>query len=357
VELVQKMDYEGIIKEFGNPLDVISSTIRPAFKAPEGTKFIVCDLNAIENRGLGYLCRCDPILAVFRENRDPYLDFATKLYGESYEDLEAEYKAGNKTKRTNSKPATLGCGYALGAGEEKTDEDGVKIWTGLMGYSRALGVEISQADAMKAVKVFRDTYKEVTQTWKDLERAALRAIRHPGKRVGVGVPQSDKDRAYYLSKGRNPGLAPVLSFLCHSDKVLEMLLPSGRSLHYIDPRIVETVKVNREGEEYKQVNICYYGKEQNKQTWGQVTTHGGKLLENADQAVSRDVLVNGMKNADAAGFEIVGHTYDEIVSLVRINSHLTVQKMEECMTDPPEWCGSDFPLGAEGYEDSVYRKN
>ena len=55
VNLVRIMDYEGIKKEFSKPLEVAASVQRSAFRAPEGKKFVVADLNAIENRGLGIL--------------------------------------------------------------------------------------------------------------------------------------------------------------------------------------------------------------------------------------------------------------------------------------------------------------
>ena len=55
INLVREMDYEGIVREFGKPLDVAAGVQRSAFRAPTGHKFVVADLNAIENRVLGYL--------------------------------------------------------------------------------------------------------------------------------------------------------------------------------------------------------------------------------------------------------------------------------------------------------------
>lgn len=357
VQLVQKMDYEGIVREFGKPLDVVTSTIRPSFRAPEGFKFVIADLNAIENRGGGYISRCDSILKVFRDKKDPYLDFATYFYGLTYEQVEYEYKIlKDKTKRTMSKPATLGAMFGLGPGEETIDKNGDKIWTGLLGYARNMGVVMTLEEADKAIKIFRNAYPEVKHTWKDLERACIRAIKNPGQMVGVGSPSSDKEREYMISQGRNPNLDPIISFKCSGKKVLEMILPSGTSLHYIDPEVTEEDAIWN-GKPYKRQKISYQGKEQNSANWGRVSTFGGKLFENADQKLSRDVLCNGLKNADAMGFEIVGHTYDEAVTLVPINSPLGVDQLCECMTRPTSWGGDAFPLGASGFEDVVYRKD
>jgi DNA polymerase len=358
VDLVRKMDYEGIVREFGKPLEVAASVQRSAFRAPEGYEFVVADLNAIENRGLGYLARCNAILNVFREGKDPYLDFAVRMFKMPYEKLLAEYEAGDKYKRTICKPPVLGAGYGLGPGKHPDkqlyDEMNNPIYEGLQGYARKMGVEMNYDEAKHAVDVFRNSYPEVKWLWKDMERAAVFAIRNPGQIVGVGVPQSDRDREYFERIGRKI-YEPILSFKCNGTKVLEMMLPSGRSLHYIDPRVRREKRVWQD-QEYENDVIYYMAKDQQTKVWQETKTFGGHLVENADQAVSRDILVHGMKLADARGFQIVGHTYDEIVTLVPVNSGLGLKELCECMTDEPAWCKGNFPLGADGFESDIYRK-
>jgi DNA polymerase len=356
VDLVRKMDYDGIVREFGKPLEVASSVLRSAFRAPEGYKFVVADLNAIENRGLGYIARCDEILRVFREKRDPYLSFAVQMYGDTYENLMAEYKAGDKTKRTICKAPVLGGGYQLGPGDEKIDQEtGMVFYTGLMGYARKMGIEMSHQDAVLSIQVLRESWKEVKWLWKDTEQAAVFAIRHPGTIVGVGVPQTKREIEYFESIGRKI-YDPIASFKCHSDKLLEFLLPSGRSLFYWSPR-VEVVKKTWKGREYNQDMIYYKSRDQKTKQWVETDTFGGHLVENWDQAVSRDVLVHGMKLADKMGFEIVGTTYDEIIALTRLDSGLGVKELVQCMSVQPYWTNGEFPLDAAGFEDIIYRKD
>jgi DNA polymerase len=357
VDLVRKMDYDAIVEKFGKPLEVASSVLRSSFRAPAGYKFVVADLNAIENRGLGYLARCDSILQVFRDGRDPYLDFATKMYGDSYESLEAEYLAGDKTKRTICKAPVLGAGYALGAGKEDHDEQGNLVLTGLRGYAAKMGVEMDQEQARFAIQVFRESYPEVVWLWKDMERASAFAIRHPGQVIGVGVPQTKWEQENFEKLGRKI-LDPIVSFKCTGTKVLEMLLPSGRSLFFMDPRVEEQEK-EWKGRKYKQDVVFHKSRDQKTKQWVELPngTFGGRWVENCDQAVSRDVLVYGMKNAITAGFQVVGHTYDELITLVSISSGLGVKELCDCMTAPPDWCGDSFPLGAAGFEDIIYRKD
>ena len=388
VNLVRKMDYEEIVKQFGKPLDVAAGVQRSAFRAPEGKKFVWADENAIENRMLGYLARCEAILKVFRGTftyrgpdaveygtkkpikdgmqypLDPYIQFATRMYNQSYHDLWVEWKIkGDSTKRTFCKPPVLGGGYALGPGDEKIDEKtGMRYWTGLMGYSRNMGIELPQEVASESIAILRQEWKEVTWLWKDMERAAAFAIRHPGHLTGVGVPELKWEFDLFDRLGRKV-YEPRLSFKCHSDKVLELILPSKRPLFYWSPRVETQHKTwtgMKDGRQvtrkYDQDVIFYKAKDPKTKQWVETDTFGGHLVENADQGESRDVLVDGLKRADALGFEVVGHTYDEGVTLVDIDSNLGVPELCECLATPHERYKGELPLSAEGTEDIVYHK-
>ena len=385
INLVREMDYEGIVREFGKPLDVAAGVQRSAFRAPTGHKFVVADLNAIENRVLGYLARCPSIQEVFTSTftyrgpnypekeildgmqfpLDPYIQFATRMYNQSYHDLWVEWKIkGDSSKRTFCKPPVLGGGYALGPGDEYTDKNtGLKYWTGLMGYSRKMGIELPKEVAVESIAVLRKEWKEVTWLWKDMERAAAFAIRHPGHLTGVGVPELQWEFGLFERLGRKT-LPPLLFFKCHSDKVLEMILPSGRPLYYWSPRVEVQHKTwtgTKDGREvtreYDQDVILYKAKDQKTGQWVETDTFGGHLVENGDQGEARDILVDGLKEADRLGFEVVGHTYDEAVTLVPINSGLGVKELCACLSKKHPRHNGQLSLAAEGFESEVYRKN
>lgn len=357
LDLLRKKDLENIEKEFKNPLDVVTSTLRCAFHAPKGKKLIVCDLNAIENRVIGYVARCPAILDVFHQGRCPYLDFAVEMYGRPYEELHHEWKVLKiTTTRNNAKPATLACGFRLSAGKECVNDKGDAYLSGLRGYADNMGVKMTEEEAERAVQLFRKRYPEVVQLWKDTEKAAIAAVENPGHWFGAGNPVNDTDRQRYLAKGRDPDLEPILSFKCTGKSLLEMKLPSGRSLHYIHPVVTSEEKEGSNGP-YIAKHVSYEGREQKSKAWSRVDTHGGKWVENGVQAIARDVLCHGLKKADEKGFEIILHVHDEIGVLQDTDSSLGLKQLEECMSTPPEWAKGQLPLGAEGYEDVVYRKN
>lgn len=329
LELLKAGDLVSLSLEFDTPpMEIIASCLRGMFRAPEGYHFDVCDLNAIENRGLGWVARCPAILDVFKNKRDPYIDFAVDMYKQPYEVLYAEWKAGDSTKRQNAKPAVLGAGYRLGGGEEKENPDGDIIKTGLWGYAEAMGVKMTKEEAHLSVKVFREKFKEVVQLWYDLENASMKAVR-------TGKPQT---------------VGPV-TFQAFGKKLLRILLPSGRGLHYIHPKI-ENIAFGNYGEK---PTLTYEGIDLDTKQWTRITTHGGKLTENIVQAISRDILLNGMFEAEKIGIKIAGHIHDEIISLTKNDSGQKLQDLRQCMIKSPIWA-PDFPIDADGYSSNYYRK-
>jgi DNA polymerase len=323
IELVSNKNLSSLKKEFKSPpLEIVGSLLRSVFVAPKGKKLVICDLGAVENRGLGYVAGDETILKVFQEGLDPYVYFAVDLYGEPYEKL-----LQDKDKRQNAKPAVLGCGYMLSGGEEVVTADGDKIFTGLMGYARNMGIPITQDLADRSVDVFRNKHKKVVQCWYDLENSATRCI-----------------------KTGNPEQVGPVKFELFGD-VLKMVLPSGRCLHYLEPRIVEREWFGKT----KQTIECW-GIDQKKHIWTRIYTYGGKLMENAVQAISRDILAAGMIKATSIGFPIVMHTHDEIVAEVPIESPLGIKELRECMIERPWWGNENLILDAVGFESDVYKK-
>jgi DNA polymerase len=93
-----------------------------------------------------------------------------------------------------------------------------------------------------------------------------------------------------------------------------------------------------------------------KHKWGRVKTYGGKLCENGDQAISRDVFLNGAFEADDLGFDIWGLFHDELATEVDDTMFgLTIHDLIACQSAVPEWAPG-LLLGAEGYEDIIYHK-
>lgn len=334
LELLRAGNYEEIKKNFSSPIDVACAAIRPVFRAPDHKKFIIADLSAIETRGAAWVAGCESLMEVFRQGRDPYIAFAAQMDpSKTYDQLLAEYKAGDKTTRTNAKPPTLGCGYGLTPGVIEKDEEGNIVKTGLLGYASAMGIDLPIEFATKAVEVYRNAYQEIPQFWYDLHAAFVNVVENDGS-ASIGPLVIEK-------KGR----------------VVCIWLPSGSALHYINPRVQHVERVSlRTGRPYKTTEILVEGVDQKTHQWADITTHGSKIFENVVQGLCRDILGMGMIEADRRGFNIVLTCHDEIVAEVDEDTHLTISDLESSMSLPIKWLPG-FLIGAAGFETTYYRKD
>ena len=326
--MITDYDLEGLEFFFGKPLDAIVSSIRSAIKAPEGKKFVVADLASIELVVIAWLTDASFWLDVVRSGKDAYKAFAEQWLGVPYAEV-------TKQQRNDSKPPALGCGYRMGPGREVgVFPDTEK--TGLWGYGANMGIDLTKEQCKTAVKVYRSLSPEIVEWWHLLERAALECVAH-------GEPQQVGRIIFDLK-------APFL----------RMRLPSGRCVHYCRPRI-EQVEIEFEDEETgeiiktKKVGLTYERASQKSGKWVRRPNHGGRFIEQAVQAIARDILEIGLVNADAHGFEVVGHYHDEILTLVDVDSPLGLEDLIKCMTRLPKWAAG-MPCRAEGYEDDFYHK-
>jgi DNA polymerase len=175
-------------------------------------------------------------------------------------------------------PRFLGCGYGLGGGQERELQSGQKVKTGLWKYAEGMGIHLQRHEAHQMVNTFRMMYREVVNYWYYLEDAFYAAFKTK-KRQQVG--------AIYFTA---------------TDEAIKVELPSGRFLHYLNPgawKGSEGLKLSFDG---------FRGS-----GWGRQSTWGGRITENIVQAVSRDVLAEGMKRATRYGFNLVGHVHDELI--------------------------------------------
>jgi DNA polymerase bacteriophage-type len=385
LELLDAEDYDGIVREFTNtknPKDSVTvvefviTLLRSLFQAKPGKKFIVADLNAIENRALGWAAGCWSILEVFthapEDGGDPYISFGTRLFNKTYAQMWADKVAGIGEERQLSKPAVLGAGYGLGGGELMKNEYGDEVRGGLWGYAlNVCGVDMSKDMAHKAVEIFRTSYPEVVQFWTDLEEAFKQVLSNGGV-VKVGEVTWDRKTREWV-KHKSP-LGCVLTFtripMDGGGYIIRMQLPSGRGLHYMNATLDAEEKVSKKtGRPYTAYQLHYDGiehsatqnadgsKAKQRHKWGRVKTYGGKICENAVQAISRDLLLHGMFLADEMGFDLWGLFHDELAAEVSIEAFggLRLADLVWCMSEVPVWAPG-LLLGAEGFEGLVYRK-
>ena len=199
-----------------------------------------------------------------------------------------------KEQRNFCKSPVLGCGYGMGPGR-------------LVAYAAQMGQVITEEESYNLVHGWRDAYPEVPAYWDIIGNAAIRAVKYQ-EHLQIGPLRFD---------GRNPAMFIIT-------------LPSGRQLHYSDPKIGKS--------KYFQ-DVVTFMSEDVKLRLG--TTRSERKFPRREHRSgrSRDLLVNGMINCIDAGFDLVLHVHDELVREVTLGSDLTYAYVRECMTKNPETWG------------------
>ncbi|EAR5110824.1 DNA polymerase [Salmonella enterica] len=363
-----------------------ASTVRGCIIPTAGNKLVVADYSNVEGRGLAWLAGEESALATFLAGLDIYCVTAGKMFG-----LDPDHiKQLRKDLRQIGKVCELGLGYGGGVAAFLTFAKNLgldlyamaetmkgtfpdHIWAAAKrGYEYARIQEKNKkgfagqkaerpsydlpknvwltCDSIK--RMWRESHPATCQFWSDLESAAMSAIKDPGTAYWAGAAvRENGDRAIKITrtftkeKGeRVPGWW------------LKVELPSGRVLSYpgIGISVEKQIDEDDDRTEYRE-RIRYMGENQTTRQWGKQYTYGGKLAENITQALCRDLLAYALVNVDAAGWPIILHVHDEIVTEVPNKPGYSVAKLEEMMCTLPSWAAG-FPLAAEGAELMRYAK-
>jgi DNA polymerase bacteriophage-type len=290
-------------------MQAVAGTVRSSFRAAPGKKLLVGDLAQIESRVLAALAGCQQMIDAYASGADLYCDFMTWF-------LKREITKKDTEERARGKIVLLGCGFGMG-------------WEKFVAYAATFGITLTEKEAKEAVYGFREKYPEIVSFWSELDKAVKTAIK---VKINVHVRGLVVD-------GRD-------------ERMLKIWLPSGRALHYLDPRVVTEPHHWKPNATQESVEYTAFD-EKGIQT---KRLYGGLLAENVVQAVARDLLLNGMFEAEKKGMTVIMTIHDEVVTEVGIEEFVH-EDLLNCMRIVPEWGeGMGFVLAAEGYEGSYYRK-
>lgn len=306
--LVKKADTASLKFIFGNVPDLLSQLIRTCFIASSGNKIVSADFSAIEARVLAWLAGEKWRMENFKAGGDIYCASASQMFG-----VPVEKNGVNGHLRQKGKIAELALGYQGGVGALKQ-----------MG---ALNMGISEEELPGLVAAWRQTNSSIVGFWRDIEKAAINAVR--------GNPQQLN------------GITFRREFDYDNDQdFLTVQLPSGRKLYYVKPFL----STNQWGAE----SIHYHGLNQTTKKWEEQDTYGGKLTENVVQAIARDCLAEALNNLRAAGHQVVFTVHDE--AILDVPGHVTVDEICKIMARPISWApGLELP--ADGFESAYYKKD
>lgn len=295
-ELARRGDLEALSVMFDSVPDILSQLIRTAFVAREGSRFIVADFSAIEARVIAWLAGEEWRMKAFAEGKDIYCASASAMFG-----VPVVKHGINGELRQKGKVAELACGYG-----------------GSVGALKAFGADkmgLSETEMQSIVDNWRASSPKIVQLWWDVDRAIKETLRK-------GTSQVTHRLLFCFRKG-----------------ILFIKLPSGRSLAYVKPRLIDG-------------KITYEGVSSNK-GWARLESYGPKFVENITQAISRDLLLNAMKQVGPDA-RICMHIHDELV--IEADSSVKLDDICKKMAQVPEWA-EGLLLRADGYETKFYLKD
>ena len=302
-ELVKLGCFDMVESIYGNTPDILSQLIRTMLIPKEGCEFIVADFSAIEARVLAWLAGEQWRMDAFKRGDDIYCASASQMFG-----VPVVKHGINGELRQKGKVAELACGYGGAAGALIS-----------MG---ALDMGLSEDELPGLIDDWRTANPHIVQFWWDVEKAAMDTV---------------KDH-----KERNVGR---IGFQFYAN-TLWVVLPSGRKLAYIKPRL-QPNRFGRMAMTFESLNAA------NK--WSRGETYSGKLVENCTQSTARDLLAEAMWRMEQAGLDIVGHVHDEVILEVPKGT-ITVEDVCSIMNQNPVWADG-LVLSSAGYRGDYYFKD
>ena len=305
-----KLDCEDLIID--NVTELCTGAVRGCLVAEPGKKLVISDLSNIEGRVLAWLAGEQWKIDAFYDfdrgvGHDLYVVAYSKAFGVEADVVVENKKTGDGTMRQYGKVMELAGGYGGGVGAYRT-----------MGGA---AVDALKDDAIQTlVSSWRKAHPKTVALWHSVERAAREAIEKPKGVTRAGPLHFDM-----------------------KDKWLRIKLPSGRYLSYPDAAVDDG-------------RITHSGVNQFTKKWETLEVYGGLLVQNAVQAVARDVFMVGMRAAEANGYPVCIRVHDELITETPDTSDFNVDTLSALMATNPSWAAG-LPLRAAGFETHRYRKD
>lgn len=301
-------------------MQTLSDILRGLLIPSKGKFFMGADLNAIECRVLSWLAGETWVLHLFAEGQSPYIKMAEEIYSKT-----GISKKENPTEYGIGKRAELGCGFGMGW---KRFKESTYTETSKLGE----GLELSDSLAKRAVNTYRALHPRVVSFWREVETAAKKAVKEPGK-------------TFFCAQERISWRVDGSFLLC--------VLPSKRLLRYFKPSLANTVDKNG----FPRTELRYWTSSgpgaihiDCEGHLGEYRTWGGELVENIVQATARDILVEAFLEFQDS---IVLHAHDEI--LIEDENKERLKALLASMEKSPLWA-QGLPIKAEGWIGDRYQK-
>jgi DNA polymerase I-like protein with 3'-5' exonuclease and polymerase domains len=271
-----------------------ANKLKKSIVAPAGYVIIDADSAQIEARVLAWLAEQDDLVEAFATGKDVYKKMASAIYAVPEEEVV-------KDQRFVGKTTILGAGYGMGA---QKFQDQLKTF----------GVNVDLEEARRIIDIYRRTNGQITNLWRQAQNAVVCLSR--------GDPAS-------------LGRAGVLEVVPEESAIR---LPNKLLMRYDDLQFTQSDK----GLEF------HY-----KTRKGRTRIYGGKVVENACQAIARCIIAEQMMRIGKK-YKVVLTVHDAIaVCVPEAEAPQARAFVEECMRWTPNWAVG-LPVNCESGMGSSY---
>jgi DNA polymerase len=233
---------------------------------------------------------------LYREGRDVYSEFATKVYGRSI-------TKADQVERFVGKTCTLGLGFGTGA---------LKLQHTLK--TSPPYVDQSETECQTLVRIYREVNFKVVELWKEADAALKDMADWPLSPNDTPIPN------YYLGNHKCLLVTPI-----------GIRLPNGLYIRYPELKW-DTSEVK--------------SKYTYKSRKGRISIWGGSVVENVIQALARIIVGEQMiKIGEKYRTALTVHDAAVIVA-PKAEANEAMQYMMDVMNTPPVW-GSSLPVACE----------
>lgn len=324
------------LEEDEDPMGTIGGVLRSLIVPPQGQSLFVADYRQIEARVICHLAGETTIMGAFTRGEDPYMAMATAI-------------DPRNPDRKMGKEVVLGAGFGMGLGK-------------FAARLKAQGFNLTKEQACAILAKYRlHDEKAVPKLWgaltvklerefpaKDVEGVLARLTA-----LGVKGKNKGSHRCYMLPSGRlihyhdvdyTPDLtprklSPEVARQQNEDTLL-LMKHMGYSQDAIARTLVEHQSEAAGGGLKRRVLSCKPPHAEKKQY-----LHRGLLTENVVQAIARDIMVEGMRAAKKAGYQILLTVHDEVVAVKEGGSAEEFKAALETKLSWPGW--ESFPVEVE----------
>jgi DNA polymerase len=279
------------------PRDASKSKLRHALIAPPGHLVISADLSQIEARLVAWLAGCPSLLKQFATGQDPYALLAQRIFGYQLT------KSSHPIERFIGKTGILGLGYGCGVD---------RFFAMVLSQARQAGIDLGNLFtyniAYGTVEIYRDTYWEIPDLWRQLDRWLPTLNYGPEHAVlGPRAWREDFHEGQWTTRRYDKTDLLVI-------KKGAIVLPNAMELRYNVP---------------------------------DTKIYGAKLLENIIQALARIVVMQAALRLSERGLRFALQVHDELVFVVSETDLGTAKEIILAeMIRQPVWA-PDLPLAAE----------